>query len=290
MKVIFRTVEYSNFRSVGSAPIKVQLDQHKTTLICGTNGAGKTTVLSALCFGLFGRGYGAISKPALINSINLKKMLVTVEFDIGKKKYKIVRGMKPNIFEIYEDTKLINQDPSVRDYQKILEQQLLKFNYRAFTQVVAVGGGNEYTPFMRLSTKDRREFVEDLLDIRVFSTMNNLVKDQIKASKEELKDISIMIKATKEKILLQESFIKKLKKERAASSDKILITIETLKDNNSTLSTQLDELRDQLEINELKVSKHNELNDALEGVRDTNEALISSLKKNTFTNLPIAGT
>src|ERR1035437_716636 len=220
-QIVFTTLEYKNFRSVGNTPIKLNLNTHKTTLISGINGSGKTSVLSALCFALFNRGYGSINKPALINSINQKQLLVTLEFEIGKKTYKIVRGMKPNIFEIHEDGKLISQDPAIKDYQKVLEQQILKFNYRAFTQVVAVGGGSDYTPFMRLAAKDRREFVEDLLDIRVFSTMSLLVKDQAKVLKDDLKMIDYSLKSIKEKIVLQESFINKMKKEKAESADKI---------------------------------------------------------------------
>lgn len=239
-KVSFKYVEYSNFRSVGNSPIRIHLNTHKTTLLCGKNGSGKTTFISAICFGLFGRGYGAINKPALINSINQKKLLVTIEFSIGKKNYKIVRGMKPSIFEIYENDKLINQDPSVRDYQKVLEQKILKFNYRSFSQVIAVGGGSDYVSFMRLSSKDRREFVEDLLDIRSFSVMNMLLKEESKQLKESMAVLNGEMKSVKEKIVLQDSFIKKLKAEKKESSAKIESSIREFQEKNVGLQEEVD--------------------------------------------------
>lgn len=279
MKLIFSTLEYKNFRSIGNTPVKINLNSHRTTLISGTNGAGKTTVMSALCFALFGKGYGSINKPALINSINQKQLLVTVEFSIGKKKYKIIRGMKPNIFEIYENDKLKNQDPTTRDYQKILEQQILKFNYRAFTQVVLVGGGNDYIPFMRLSAKDRREFVEDLLDIRVFSVMNSLVKEQSKNLKDELHEISLKLKSSKEKIYLQESFIKKMKKEKTDSSDKILANIEALQNKNKELNVEFERLMELSKYYNSRVSEHSELDDKLTELRMNNKQIQQQIEK-----------
>lgn len=279
MKIIFKTLEYKNFRSVGNTPIKIDLNKTKTTLICGSNGSGKTTVISALCFALFGRGYGPITKQALVNSINQKHLVVTVEFLIGKKKYKIIRGIKPHIFEIYENGKLINQDPSIRDYQKILEQQILKFNYRAFTQVIAVGGGSDYIPFMRLSAKDRREFVEDLLDIRVFSVMNQLIRDQAKDSKDELKDLEHALKSIKEKIVLQESFIKKMKKDKSDSADKILTTIQKMQEHDKELTKEIQKLMQELSFYEKKVDEHAELDDKLTEVRMSHKQLKAAIAK-----------
>lgn len=281
-QIVFTTLEYKNFRSVGNTPIKLNLNTHKTTLISGTNGSGKTSVLSALCFALFNRGYGPINKPALINSINQKQLLVTLEFEIGKKKYKIIRGMKPNIFEIHEDDTLISQDPTIKDYQKVLEQQILKFNYRAFTQVVAVGGGSDYTPFMRLSAKDRREFVEDLLDIRVFSTMGSLVKDQHKVLKDELKMLDYSLKSIKEKIELQDSFINKMKKEKAESADKIETLILEAETDNVTIHDKL--LIMMVESTNLKVfvDMHSDIDDELSELkRDIRQSNIKLEKNNS---------
>jgi len=255
------------------------LNKHKTTLISGKNGAGKTTVLSAICFGLFGRGHGNINKPALINSINQKQLVVELTFTIGKKNYKIIRGMKPNIFEIYENDKLVNQDPSVRDYQKILEQKILKFNYRAFTQVIAVGGGSDYTSFMRLSTKDRREFVEDLMDIRVFSVMNSVVKEDNKLTKEELHDIIALLASVKEKTALQESFIKKLKKEKQTSADKVINALSQLQEKNRELNEQLEELMLSFAACEIKVKEHTALDKSLSEIRVINKQMKFQLDK-----------
>lgn len=277
-KIILTYVEYKNFRSVGNDPVKISLNKHRTTLISGKNGEGKTSLLHALCFGLFGRGYGNISKPSLINSINQKQLHVTIEFEINKKKYKINRGMKPNIFEIFENTKLVNQDPTIKDYQKVLEQQILKFNYRAFTQVVSVGG-SDYIPFMKLAVKDRREFVEDLLDIRVFSTMNTLLKDQCKTLKDDLKDAESTLKSKKEKILLQESFISKMKKEKAASSDVLLNHIDIVQSSNATLQSKVEALMLEFTDAELKVTEHSELDDKLTEIRLSHKQLKLQLEK-----------
>jgi len=278
-KITFTSVTYKNFRSVGESGITIKLNEHKTTLISGTNGTGKTTSLHALCFGLFGRGYGAINKHALINSINQKQLLVTVEFIINKKKYKINRGIKPIIFEIFEDEKLVNQDPAVKDYQKVLEQQILKFNYRAFSQVVAVGGGTDYAPFMKLSAKDRREFVEDLLDIRVFTTMNTLIKDQSKTLKDDLKEIQTLLKAKKEKILLQESFISKLKKEKEESVVVIENHMAEVQREVDSDNDNIEALTKALESHLLNVNVHTELDDKLTEIRLQHKQLLSALAK-----------
>jgi len=279
MKVIFKSIQYSNFRSIGNTPVRISLNKDKTTLISGTNGTGKTSLLSALCFGLFGRGYGSINKPSLINSINQKKLMVELEFEIGKKEYKIRRGMKPNIFEIYENNKLINQDPSIKDYQKVLEQQILKFNYRAFTQVVAVGGGADYTPFMRLSAKDRREFIEDLLDIRVFSVMNTLIKEDNKNIKETLKECDFMLKSIKERVALQHSFVKKLKKDKRESADKIIEIIESFKEKNTKFNAELMELNKKLDVCKIKLDEHTKLDSAITDMRLANKQLQIRLNK-----------
>jgi len=279
MKVIFKSIQYSNFRSIGNTPVRISLNKDKTTLISGTNGTGKTSLLSALCFGLFGRGYGSINKPSLINSINQKKLMVELEFEIGKKEYKIRRGMKPNIFEIYENNKLINQDPSIKDYQKVLEQQILKFNYRAFTQVVAVGGGADYTPFMRLSAKDRREFIEDLLDIRVFSVMNTLIKEDNKNIKETLKECDFMLKSIKERVALQHSFVKKLKKDKRESADKIIEIIESFKEKNTKFNAELMELNKKLNVCKIKLEEHTKLDSAITDMRLANKQLQIRLNK-----------
>jgi len=284
MKIIFKHLEFKNFRSVGNIPIKIDMNTHRTTLISGENGHGKSTVLYALCFVLFGRGYGQVTKPSLINSINQKDLLVNVEFSIGKKEYKINRGMKPNIFEILCDGKLVNQDPSIKDYQKYLEQQILKFNYRAFSQVIVVGGGTDYTPFMKLPAKDRREFVEDLLDIRVFSTMGNMIKEHYKDSKDQLKELAVLMKSQKEKIVLQESFIKKLRKEKEDSADKILNNIKALAVLNADLEATLSSTMDSLEFHKKTVDILDIKTTEISSIRLKGKSIQSDIdKKNSYT-------
>ena len=164
--IIFKKVRWKNFLSTGNYFLEVELDRNPSTLIVGENGSGKSTVLDALCFVLFNKPFRTISKSQLINSINLSGTVVELEFHIQKNKFKIIRGIKPNIFEIYCNGKMLNQEASNNDYQKILEQQILKLNYRSFTQVVILGSST-FIPFMQLKTRDRREVVEDILDIKI---------------------------------------------------------------------------------------------------------------------------
>lgn len=278
-KIIFTSVTYKNFRSVGDAGITIKLNTHKTTLIAGTNGSGKSTALHALCFCLFGRGYGSGRKSALINSVNQKQLLVTLEFTINTHAYKINRGIKPNIFEIFEDNVLINQDPNVKDYQKVLEQQILKFNYRAFSQVIAVGGGTDYMPFMKLPVKDRREFVEDLLDIRVFTTMNTLIKDQNKTLKEDLKEIDVLIRSMKDNVLHRQSFINKLRKDKEESATAIESHMTDVHELIAAATDDLTKSSETLSVHLANVEIHNELDDILTTTRLNHKTLISQLTK-----------
>jgi DNA repair exonuclease SbcCD ATPase subunit len=183
--ITFRKIRWKNLLSTGNYWTELQLDKDHNTLVVGDNGSGKSTMLDALCFALFSKPFRNINKPQLINSINGKDTLTEVEFDTSNKSYKIVRGLKPNVFEIYCDGELINQDASVRDYQEYLERFVLKFNYKAFTQIVILGSAS-FTPFMQLSAADRRTIIEDLLDIQIFSTMNTLLKDKMSNNKDDV--------------------------------------------------------------------------------------------------------
>ena len=174
----FKKVRYKNLLSSGNKFTEIQLDKHQTTLILGENGSGKSTLLDALCFGLYGRGFRNLKKDLLINSINEKGLEVQIEFSIGTKQYKVIRGAKPNKFELYLDDVMLNQDANVRDYQEHLEKQILKMSFRSFTQVAILGSAN-FTPFMQLKAKDRRNLVEDLLDISIFSTMQDILRKRI---------------------------------------------------------------------------------------------------------------
>ena len=208
--ITFKKVRWKNFLSTGNTFIEIDLDRNSSTLIIGENGAGKSTVLDALCFGLFGKPFRNINKPQLLNSINMTECVVEIEFVIGTKKIKVVRGIKPNVFEIYINKKLYNQDANQRDYQKYLEQQILKLNYRSFTQVVILGSST-FVPFMQLKARHRRDVVEDILDIQIFSLMNMILKQRLKGISENQRDVNYNHDLTDEKITLQEKYIDDVK-------------------------------------------------------------------------------
>jgi len=271
------SVTYQNFKSVGNAHITVRLDNTKTTLLSGTNGAGKSTLLDAICFALYGKGYGSVNKPQLINSVNQKQCLVTIDFEIGRKKFTVRRGMKPNIFEIIENGKLRKKSAEVKDDQKVLEQQILKMNYRAFTQVVIMGSGY-YVPFMRLPAAQRREFVEDLLDIRVFSIMNRLLFDKNKTLKEELRDTDVRIKSAKEKFKMQETFIEKMKKERHDDVDRHQKEITRLEKENISHSTKIDRHQNAIQKLSEKLAEFAHLDEEIGDVRSHTKRLEKSIR------------
>ena len=209
----FKYVRWKNFLSTGNQFIEVQLDKNPTTLIIGENGAGKSTILDALCFGLFGKPFRTISKNQLVNSVNNGSTVVEVEFTIGTVEYKVIRCIKPNKFEIYQNGKLMSLEANVRDYQKILEQQILKLNYRSFTQVVILGSST-FVPFMQLSARHRREVVEEILDIQIFSVMNILLKQKLKGIVDELREVDYEYNLISEKISLQENYIDDIQKNK----------------------------------------------------------------------------
>ena len=232
--ITFKYVRWKNLLSTGNQFTEIQLDRSPTTLIIGENGAGKSTILDALCFGLFNKPFRSISKSQLINSVNGGGAVVEVEFIVGGKEVRVVRGIKPNKFEVYVNDNMINQDANARDYQKHLEQQVLGLNYRSFTQVVILGSST-FVPFMQLSTKARREVVEDILDIKVFSLMNFLLKNKTKELNEEIRNVEYNYDLTEEKITLQEKFI-----EDVINNKSSIITEnkQKIKDNNSTIGTR----------------------------------------------------
>ena len=225
--IIFKYVRWKNFLSTGNNFTEIQLDRNPTTLIIGENGAGKSTVLDALCYGLFGKPFRNINKPQLLNSVNNSNCLVEVEFEIGSKKLKVIRGIRPNVFEIYVNNKMYNQDANIRDYQKYLEQQVLKLNYRSFTQVVILGSST-FIPFMQLKARHRREVVEEILDIQIFSLMNMLLKMKLKEIASNTKDMEYQYELTEEKIFLHEKYIEDMK----ANKDKLTEEKTILLDGN----------------------------------------------------------
>ena len=230
--ILFKKVRYKNFLSTGNFFTEIPLNTNATTLIIGENGAGKSTFLDAITFALFGKPFRSVNKPQLINSINEKDCLVEIEFSISSKNYKVIRGIKPNLFEIYCNGELVNQDAKSKDYQDQLEKLILKMNYKSFTQIVILGSTN-FTPFMQLSAGDRRAVIEDLLDIQIFSSMNQVVKTKLTQFKEEAGRLKIQIDAVKGKIELHKKHLDELKKNTKELVD---AKKQEIVDNNNSLS------------------------------------------------------
>lgn len=229
--IVFKSVTWKNFLSTGNSANKVLLNKSATTLIIGKNGEGKSTILDALCFSLFGKPFRNINKGQLVNSINGKGCVVEIEFSINSKEYRIVRGIKPNIFEIYINDELINQDAASRDYQKVLEQQILKLNYKTFTQVVILGSAS-FVPFMQLPSSQRRDVIEDILDIRIFSTMNQLLKEKINDTKDTISRIEQEINLAKSLVDSQTTLIKTM---TDAKTDSIKSLLAKIDENNKEI-------------------------------------------------------
>ena len=225
--ILFKTIKYKNLLSTGNQYTEIDFTKNKTNLIVGTNGAGKSTVLDALCFSLFGKPFRRVNKPQLINSVNEKDCKVEVEFSIGKSDWKVVRGIKPAIFEIWKNDAILDQSSAALDQQKWLEQNVLKMNYKSFTQIVILGSSN-FVPFMQLSAAHRREVIEDLLDIKIFSSMNTLIKEKIRQSKEEIKILDLKKESFLDKVKMQENFIEELENRGKENIQKKLHSISTL--------------------------------------------------------------
>ena len=218
--IIFKNITYRNFLSNGDYDTTIQLNGSKSTLIVGNNGSGKSTLIDAISFALFGKPYRNISKPQLVNSLNGKDCRVSIEFTIGKNLYVVNRGIKPNIFEIFQNGKLINQESHNLDYQKILETNILKFSHKSFYQVVVLGSAN-FIPFMQLAAGVRREVIEDLLDITVFSKMNIILKGDSSKLKETLSSVEHNLKLTEERIRLTTNHLEKLQQIQRENTQKI---------------------------------------------------------------------
>ena len=236
----FKSCEWKNFLSTGNDPIKILLDKSPTTLIVGQNGAGKSTLLDAMSFALFNKPHRDINKNQLINSINQKKTEVTVEFNIGNQDFKIVRGIKPAKFEIWQNGNLINQASNARDYQKFLEQNILKLNHKSFHQVVVLGSSS-FIPFMQLPAWSRRSVIEDLLDINIFSKMNTLLKERNTKIKDELVDINHQIELLKTKITAQSKYIKDLE---SLNQDQIEKKRDSIKVHKTTIKETFEESKE----------------------------------------------
>jgi DNA repair exonuclease SbcCD ATPase subunit len=238
-----KTVRFKNFLATGNRFVEVKLDKEPMMLVVGKNGAGKSTLIDALTFSLFGKPFKKINKGQLMNTVNEKDLMVEIEFSVGSTEWKIRRGMKPAIFEIYHNGKVINQDAKSTDYQKYLEEKVLKLNFKSFTQIVVLGSAS-FVPFMQLTANDRRVIIEDILDIGIFSIMKNLVKDRSNTLKEELSDLEFKIKLLQEKIILEEKYIEELKshsdKKRKSDLDKIKETEKKITKLNDEIESHKD--------------------------------------------------
>lgn len=249
MSIRFKTIRWKNLLSTGNEFIEIPLTKAQTTLIVGENGAGKSTFLEALTYSLFGKPFRKINKPQLINSMTRKHMVVEVEFTVGVNEYKVVRGMKPNLFEIYMNGTLMNQSADAKDYQEVLEKQILKVNYKSFCQVVVLGSAS-YVPFMQLPAGQRREIIEDLLDLQVFTTMNTLLKDRIYFNSEEIRDVDNAKNLLQQKI----SLVKKHSEEREEDDRRIIedreqaieSTVKQIKDATEKRDALMKQIEDQL--------------------------------------------
>jgi len=233
----FKAVRYKNLLSTGNQFTEIFLGNRKATLILGENGSGKSTMLDALCFGLFGKGFRKVSKNSLINSVNQRGMVVEVEFAIGSKQYRVVRGAKPNVFEIFLNDRIINQDANMRDYQEQLEKQILKLNYKTFTQVVILGSSS-FTPFMQMNQSDRRGIIEDILDINIFSIMNGLLKTRMTGLKSELHDLDYEIRLSEDRIETYKKHIKSLGDNRRQKIEDFNESVDTAQTNVNKLQEE----------------------------------------------------
>ena len=251
----FKTIRWKNFLSTGNHWTEVKLDEFDNSIIIGTNGAGKSTILDALTFALFSKPYRKINKPQLVNTTNEKDCVVEIEFDIRGRNYKIIRGLKPAKFEIYIDGSLQNQDASVVEQQKKLEQSILKLNFKSFTQIVILGS-SAFVPFMQLPTAHRREVIEDLLDIKIFSSMNNLIREKIRDIKDEIRTVELKRESLKDKIKMQEEFIDQIEKLGKKDITEKQETIKSIAVEANEYITKNDELNIQLGIKDQELLQY----------------------------------
>ena len=276
--VIFQKLRWKNILSTGNSFTELDLTKSPNTLVIGNNGAGKSTMLDALCFGLFGKPFRKINKPNLLNSINQQQGVVEVEFSIGKKKYKVIRGIKPNTFEVFCNGKLVDQDAKAKDYQDHLEKFILKINYKSFTQVVILGSAS-FVPFMQLSPADRRAIIEDLLDIGIFSSMNGVVKEKMSFNKSEILKTKYELELTAEKIKLQKESIEESKKHNEDEIKKKKKEVFESIDQNFTLQKDIELIQKHIDVLNKKISDKLSTEKKLNDLFQLESKLESRLKK-----------
>ena len=275
--ILFKSVSYKNFLAAGNNPIKIDLNSNGTTLIVGQNGAGKSTIIEALVFALFNKSFRKVNKNQLINSINEKDCLVEVEFSIGSVDWKVRRGIKPAVFEIIKNGTVLDQSSSAVDQQKWFEQTVLKLNYKSFTQIVVLGSST-FVPFMQLPAASRREVIEDLLDIKIFSTMNVILKDRIKVTSEELKESESQINFLKEKADLQKQFIKTIESQNKKTITQKVEKIESLNHDISKCETKIVEIEYQIEENQKELEGYKTIEKELKTLEKHSHGFSSRIK------------
>ena len=259
--ILFEKIRWKNFLSTGNQYTEINFTKHPTNLIIGTNGAGKSTLLDALTFALFGKPFRKINKPQLLNSVNEKDCRVEVEFSIGNTNWKVIRGIKPNIFEIHRDDNPLDQSSAALDQQKWLEQNVIKMNYKSFTQIVILGSST-FVPFMQLTAANRREVIEDLLDIRIFSSMNTLIKEKIRVVKENIKVLELKKESLIDKVSMQENFIDELEQRGK----------DNIKDKEEKIKDLLNEENDLM-------NTCQDMNQELSGLQETLEKYTGATEK-----------
>ena len=275
---MIKKIKWRNFLSTGNAFTEINLTKKKTTLISGPNGSGKTTFLDAVVFALFGKPYRNINIPQLVNSVNQKECLVEINFDIGGSEYRVVRGLAPKIFEIFKDGVLINQDSKTKDYQRMFEENILNMTYKSFCQVVVLGSTN-YTPFMSLTAAERRDIVEALLDIDVFSQMNSILKVKMTESKEELKDLQQKLAILKERTEAQKKYIQTLETKSKLSIESNTKEISEALDYNTTAEKSITDYMDIISKEMLVIKEKTSLENSMLQTESEIKSLKASIRQ-----------
>lgn len=274
----FKSIKWKNLLSTGNIFTEIVFDRHKTVLIVGENGAGKSTILDALSFGLYGKPFRKVNKSQLINTINGKGTVIELEFSIGKKEYKIIRGIKPNLFEIYSDGSLIDQNADAKEYQEMLETQILKLNQKSFAQIVILGSAS-FVPFMQLPSAHRREIVEDLLDIQIFSTMNSILKDKIAYNRIKMTDVDYKIKGNAEKIEMYKKHIESLKQNNDTLVEQKKQQLEKVNTDITDANAQVTSIGNEIDQLSETIADQEKMQNKLETVIDLARKVDNRLEK-----------
>ena len=276
--IIFKSVKWQNLLSTGNVWTEIQLDKSPNTLVIGENGAGKSTILDALCFVLFGKPFRKINKPQLVNSVNLKGTEVEVEFEVGSIQYKVVRGLKPGKFEIYVNDKMLDQTASVRDYQEYLEKTILKLNFNSFTQIVILGSST-FVPFMQLPAQQRREIIEDLLDIKIFTAMNVLLKEKLQNNKINLQDIKFKIDLEEEKLNVYNQNITEIKTKNQERINTIKVEIDKSESSIACLELSIDKSNKKVKELQTTIEDEGDTRIKLNNIKDIESKFEEKVKK-----------